>query len=475
MKELTEAAARGATGPLVDRIVALSTRLGVSEGAVRTFLHIVGEENLPSERLGEELLRVADDYRRLKAQAAALNPANPDAQGLVAQAQAEIDAGRFEQARELLHQATNIQVEAAQKARALREQAQFAEDEQMLGAARSTSAEGEVELTVRRYVQAAKLFSQAASYVPDSHADERVEYWFRQARTLERQGDERGDNVSLRDSIRIYYQILPKITRERVPLDWAMTQNNLGNALATLGERESGTARLEEAIAAYRAALEERTRERVPLDWAMTQNNLGLALEKLGERESGTTRLEEAAAAYRAALEESTRERVPLVWAAAQNNLGNALAALGGRESGTARLEEAAAAYRAALEERTRERVPLDWAMTQNNLGLVLAALGEREGSTARLEEAVAAYRAALEEWPRERVPLYWAGTQNNLGNALAALGGRESGTARLEEAVAAWGACLTVADTAWPPEWVRQVRANREGALGEIQRRSRK
>ena len=49
------------------------------------------------------------------------------------------------------------------------------------------------------------------------------------------------------------------------------TQNNLGNALRTLGERESGTARLEEAVAAYRAALEECTRERVPLDWAMTQ------------------------------------------------------------------------------------------------------------------------------------------------------------------------------------------------------------
>ena len=49
-----------------------------------------------------------------------------------------------------------------------------------------------------------------------------------------------------------------------------------------LGERESGTARLEEAVAAYRAALEERTRERVPLDWATTQNNLGAALAMLG-------------------------------------------------------------------------------------------------------------------------------------------------------------------------------------------------
>ena len=61
-----------------------------------------------------------------------------------------------------------------------------------------------------------------------------------------------------------------------------------------LGERESGTARLEEAVAAHRAALLEETRERVPLDWAMTQNNLGNALSTLGERESGTARLEEA-------------------------------------------------------------------------------------------------------------------------------------------------------------------------------------
>jgi hypothetical protein len=56
-----------------------------------------------------------------------------------------------------------------------------------------------------------------------------------------------------------------------VPLNWAQTQSNLGNALRALGQRESGTARLEQAVAAYRAALEELTRERVPLEWAITQ------------------------------------------------------------------------------------------------------------------------------------------------------------------------------------------------------------
>jgi hypothetical protein len=39
--------------------------------------------------------------------------------------------------------------------------------------------------------------------------------------------------------------------------------------------------RLEEAVTAYREALQERTREQVPLDWAMTQNNLGNALSLL--------------------------------------------------------------------------------------------------------------------------------------------------------------------------------------------------
>jgi hypothetical protein len=37
---------------------------------------------------------------------------------------------------------------------------------------------------------------------------------------------------------------LQEFTRARVALEWAMTQNNLGNALLMLGERESGTAKL---------------------------------------------------------------------------------------------------------------------------------------------------------------------------------------------------------------------------------------
>jgi hypothetical protein len=55
-------------------------------------------------------------------------------------------------------------------------------------------------------------------------------------------------------------------------------------ALLRLGERESGTACLEQAVAAYDEALKERTRERVPLQWAMSTGSQGVAVMLLAER-----------------------------------------------------------------------------------------------------------------------------------------------------------------------------------------------
>ncbi len=95
-----------------------------------------------------------------------------------------------------------------------------------------------------------------------------------------------------------YGEALKERTRERVPLDWARTQNDLGAAFTILGQRKADTALLEQAVATYGEALKEWTRERVPLDWAMTQSNLGNAFLRLGQREAGTARLEQAVAAY---------------------------------------------------------------------------------------------------------------------------------------------------------------------------------
>jgi tetratricopeptide (TPR) repeat protein len=339
-EQLKAAIEAALNGHLIDRIVQISKTLGVTEDAAKTLLKIVGEDSdVPEDWLAEALGKAAIDYQRLQAQLAALKPDNPTAKVLVEQAKPEIDAGHFDHAHELLRQATQAQIAAAQEARKLKEQAQAAEDAQMLGAASSTAAEGSIAMTERRYQEAAQLFAQAADYVPAAHASEHGGYLTREADAFYEQGDQRGDNDALRSSIEVYGRVLTHHPRSQVPFAWANIQARLGTVLETLGARENGTTMLEEAVVADRAALEEYRRERVPLDWARTQGNLGNALTELGEREIGTEKLEQAVQAYRAALEEGTREWAPLDWAKTQNNLGTALEALGERESGTARLE----------------------------------------------------------------------------------------------------------------------------------------
>lgn len=108
----------------------------MTEDAVKSLLKIVGEDpNVPEDKLADALSKAAEDYRRLQAQVSGLNPDNPTAKALVEEAKPEIIAGHFARAHELLHQATEAQIAAAQQARQLREQAKVAEDAQMLGAA----------------------------------------------------------------------------------------------------------------------------------------------------------------------------------------------------------------------------------------------------------------------------------------------------------------------------------------------------
>ncbi|MGQ0663546.1 MAG: hypothetical protein ACT4P2_08160 [Pseudomonadota bacterium] len=85
-------------------------------------------------------------------------------------------------------------------------------------------------------------------------------------------------------------------------------------------------------VAAFREAFKEYIRERVPLDWAMTHNNLGTAFQALGERESGTARLEEARAAYREALEVFRAAGATHYVGVAEENLGRAQAAIEARK-----------------------------------------------------------------------------------------------------------------------------------------------
>jgi hypothetical protein len=113
------------------------------------------------------------------------------------------------------------------------------------------------------------------------------------------------------------------LTREALPLQWAQTQGNLGNAYRNRirGDRADN---LEKAIGANEAALTVLTREALPRAWADTQNNLALTyVDRIrGDRADN---LEKASGAYEAALTVPTREALPRDHLGTGRSLGGAL------------------------------------------------------------------------------------------------------------------------------------------------------
>ncbi len=248
-----------------------------------------------------------------------------------------------------------------------------------------------------------------------------------------------GDRAAnLQQAIACYEQALRFRTPEAEPLDYAMTQHNLGDAYLQfpLGDR---AANLQKAIACYEQALRFRTPEAAPLDYAMTQNNLGLAYADLPVGDHAAN-LQKAIACFEQALRVYTPEADPRGYAMTQNNLGLAYVQLPVGDH-AANLQKAIACFEQALRVYTPEADPRDYAGTQTNLGLAYLELpvGDR---AANLQKAIACYEQALRVFTPDAAPLDYAMTQNNLGSAYLQfpLGGR---AANLQKAIACYEQAL--------------------------------
>jgi PKD repeat protein len=135
--------------------------------------------------------------------------------------------------------------------------------------------------------------------------------------------------------VRKWAEAIKKVrTRDRMPTEWAATQNDLGTALLRLAELENDPVILQEAIEAFEAALLERSRERRLLQWATTQSNLGAARLRLAESGYGIGLLEGAIAAYRSALDAYEEAEVGQAAKTARANLMAAEARMGAASNG---------------------------------------------------------------------------------------------------------------------------------------------
>ncbi|HMR32699.1 MAG TPA: hypothetical protein PKA13_15270, partial [Geminicoccaceae bacterium] len=251
---------------------------------------IAAEKGVPLKTLGEILSRFGDDavaldlsvieqrlrakaeeYRALDARLRRLSNDDPEVQRLRREAADLIAAADFAAADARLAQAEALDLAAVDDLEQLARR-------RRLGAAESRAERAAAARLALDYRAAAAHFAEAAGIVTATDPERRLDYLEREFSALYDQGNEFGDNAALRLAIERSRALLSLYPRDQAASDWARTQNNLGNALRTLGEREPGAARLEEAVAAYRDTLLEWTHERAPLDWARAQNNLGNAL-----------------------------------------------------------------------------------------------------------------------------------------------------------------------------------------------------
>ena len=173
-------------------------------------------------------------------------------------------------------------------------------------------------------------------------------------------------------SIQACEEALKVATLDRFPMEYATTQNNLGNAYSTLAGVEAKAENCRRAIQAYEEALKVYTLGRFPMDYAGTQNNLGSAYGILAEVEAKAENCKKAIQAYEEALKVRTLGRFPMQYANTQNSLGNAYSTLAGVEAKAENCRRAIQAYEEALKVVSRKEFPKIYPLVKQNLRKLL-------------------------------------------------------------------------------------------------------
>jgi hypothetical protein len=153
-----------------ENIALLKDKLDLNLGQVRAALGILGENDIPPERLAARLVEIAERFKDLQATASAQPGDDPKIAALKAKAQTAIEAGQLAEA-----DASLAEVETEQRR---------AHDRLAINEAETSAGRGGIALTRLRYREAAAHFANAAAAFPpqSAHEDKRIGYLARERR-----------------------------------------------------------------------------------------------------------------------------------------------------------------------------------------------------------------------------------------------------------------------------------------------------
>jgi hypothetical protein len=261
----------------------------VAEGFIREMAkRVAGDKALDFDGMKQQVQRAIEVYETEIAGRPIETNIDASLDAALAKARTQVDRGQSRLARDTLRRAA----EAMQREREDRH-ARYVAGQTLL-----YNRERDIALAAYDGEAAADAIVALAEALHGTNAALVFGFLSSEATTLYEHGRDRGSNVHLTALIVLRRKLLALAASD----ERSTAHDNLGAALASLGEREGGTARLEEAVAAYRAALEERTRERVPLDWAAGLGNQGVTLMLIADRSNdlvvGETAMRQIETAY---------------------------------------------------------------------------------------------------------------------------------------------------------------------------------
>jgi tetratricopeptide (TPR) repeat protein len=284
LQQLAQAAASG-SAVRTAKIEELATKLGATQAALLAIFRALGHDNIPVERLpdafGSAVMQI------LTMREALSRPSNEGSEigDLNKQALAALDDGRFDEATRLLNAIRTLERKASERLRRAADESRADWLAGLQSEAETCALLARAALAQRDVTGAFDRFEEGLGVLAPAEPERRWSYAIAAAKALFELGSSAGLNDALAAAIRLYKHALAAGPRERVPLDWATTQNNLGTALQALGERESSTAKLEQAVEAYRASLQEWTTEATPNWHEIARRNFARTLALLEQRQ----------------------------------------------------------------------------------------------------------------------------------------------------------------------------------------------
>ena len=306
----------------------------------------------------------ADELKKLQKRIYSLSETESQISNQLAAAKDAIEVGKFGEVDDLLSAAEEMQ-QTEHTLDQVRKQVEIRE------------TRGDAALLGGNYYAANEHYTTAANYFAPFDNLESANKRHSYAKKLCQYG-ERYDVGALQSAIDLIRINLEVFSERDHPLEWALSQDELGIAYSHLGERDKtqeGMHLLKLSVEMAKLSLRVYKKDSHVVAWARVQNNIGLKLRLLGERSIGelsNSWLRGSISAFESALEVYSIDTHPEEWGIVTNNLGVSLRLIASHESGNeARmtlLRRAINAHNEAL--LVRPKGTYRWALTQKCLGI---------------------------------------------------------------------------------------------------------